>query len=80
MAVGTFLLILLAVAVGVVIFSVVAGNRSSLDRDERRELQSLRRLVKQLNADAHKYQELEPNFTTVVIDEISNHYQKELNS
>jgi predicted ATP-dependent serine protease len=84
MGVGLFLLLVFAgiVVLGFVVYITGASsdNQNALTRDQKKELASLRRLVKEINADAHKYQELEPNFTSVVIDKVSNHYQKELES
>jgi membrane peptidoglycan carboxypeptidase len=84
MGVGLFLLILLGggflVVLGVAAFASWSEDRNSLNSAQKKELASLRLLVKQINAEAHKYQELEPNFTSVTIDKISNHYQKELES
>ena len=87
MSVGMAFLVFIGVTivfmfVGVVVLKF-AESRSvdgALTRSQREELARLRRLVKEINADAHKYQELEPNFTSVTIDKISNHYQKELES
>jgi uncharacterized protein YpuA (DUF1002 family) len=84
MSVGLFLLLVVCAvaAVAGVIFALErsSGNVNSLNRQQKAELASLRRLVKEINADAHRYQELEPNFTSTVIDKVSNHYQKELES
>lgn len=84
MGVGMFFLIVFGSVI--LIFGVAAivahfgGQKQALNSSQKAELASLRRLVKEINADAHRYQELEPNFTSTVIDKVSNHYQKELES
>ena len=84
MSVGMFMLVV--IFGGLIFVAAVAGitrwsdSKEGLSSQQRAELASLRRLVKEINAEAHRYQELEPNFTSTTIDKISNHYQKELES